>query len=402
MTLLPRLRFALSSLCGLSICAALLPAANAQFWDKLTKPQITVHLTHPPQLGLLIRKVAFGPANGPCADEVMDRLAATLIASGVEVVDQRSLQAVLAQQNLTFNGYVDPQSAVQMGKLLGPSVLISVRVSRCEPEKHRSFSDKTNDDNTVTRTYKSVMQEHLRGSLQTVDLATGKIFSAAPITQDEELANQSTERQPEFPSEEAVHDQAIAHVASDASKMFVKWNEDKQLFFFNDKECNLALAFAILKSGVFNGTVRQSEENIVTCKALPKVKDSTMAHAYYNAGLAYLLVNDHARAIAYLTESQRLKGGDIVTQTIDEANNSARLNAEMQRVEAQTQAFEHAQGQAAPAAQFAPIAPPAPLGAKPPADSVEERLTKIDALFKKGLISREEYEAKKKEILKDL
>ena len=168
---------------------------------------------------------------------------------------------------------------------------------------------------------------HIRGSLQTVDLATGRIFSASPIIDDSVLTNESTNGRPEFPSEQMMRDRAIDRAAYDVSTMFVNWTEEKKLYFFNEKDCNLNLAFALLKAGDFRGTVRQSVENIATCTAWPKAKDSNLAHAYYNAGLAYLLVNDHQKAISYLTESQKMKGGEIVRQTIAEADNSARTRS---------------------------------------------------------------------------
>ena len=207
--------------------------------------------------------------------------------------------------------------------------MIFVKISRCSTEQRRNYSDANNYNGGVTRTYNAIVDMHIRGSLQTVDLTTGRIFSASPINEDSELANHSVQGVPEFPSEDAVRDSAIEHAAYNASTMFVKWTEQRQLYFFNDKECNLNVAFALLKANDFEGTVRQSETNIESCKTWPKVKDSNKAHAYYNAGLAYLLVNNNEKAMAYLTQSAQLKGGDIVTQTIAEANKSAQLDAEM-------------------------------------------------------------------------
>jgi tetratricopeptide (TPR) repeat protein len=398
------LKFCFLTLCAFCAGTLLCPPAHAQFWDKLTKPQITVNLTHPPRLGLNIKKVAFGPSNGQCSDEILDRLSGTLVSGGVEVMDRQNLQAVLAEQHLSLTGYVDQQSAVQMGKLLGPTALIFVKISRCSAEKRRNYSDSKTSKGGIVRTYNAIVEMHIRGSLQTIDLTTGRIFSASPIVEDSALKNHSTEGQPEFPSEEMVRDSAIGLAAYNASTMFVKWVERRQLYFFNDKDCNLARAFAMLKAGDIDGTVRQSEENVVACKSWPKVKDSNLAHAYYNAGLAYLLVNEHAKAMSYLTESEKLKGGDIVTQTIIQANKSARLEAEMQRVAEKTEKFEQAQANVKAVSQQAPSPGSAsgPAGSKASSESVEERLKKLDALFKKGLITKEEFEAKKIEILKDI
>jgi hypothetical protein len=182
--------------------------------------------------------------------------------------------------------------------------------------------------------------------------------------------------------------------------MFVPWNEQKRLYFFDDKPCNLGAAYALLKAGDTQGTLRLSVDNVETCKKWPNVKESTLAHAYYNAGLAYLLVEDHDHALNYLTESAKLKGGDIVEQTITETENSAQLEAEMRQVVERTEQFEQTEPVTNPAnAQVAPVGS-GPGAAGP--STVEDRLMQLDNLFSKGLITKQEYDAKRQEILKDL
>lgn len=131
------------------------------------------------------------------------------------------------------------------------------------------------------------------------------------------------------------------------------------------------------------------------------MKNNTLAHAYYNAGLANLLVNQHAKAMSYLHESETLRGGEIVTETIAEASRSARLAVEMQRVEQRTANFEKAQSVAKTREAAPPPAAP-PDSSKASAEPIEERLKKLDALFKKGLITKEEFASKKTEILRQL
>jgi hypothetical protein len=379
------------------------PPAQAQLWDMLTKPQVTVNLTHPPRLGLNIKKVAFGPSFGECSDEILDQLSANLVSNGVEVIDRHRLHSMMEQRHFGFSGYMDQQSAVQMGKWLGPTALIFVRLSQCNVEQHRNVSEHKNHKGEIERSYDAILDAHLRGTLQTIDLATGRIFSASPIAEDAELANHSDREPPEFPDRHLVRDQTIGRAVYDASTFLLPWNEEKKLYFFNDKECNMAVAYTLLKANDFNGVVRQSEENIESCKTWPKLKDNSMAHAYYNAGLAYLLVNDNEKALYYLNESAKLKGGQIVTDTIAEATKSAQLEAEMRRVDARTERFEQESMQNAnqpPAAIQPPPIPPPPAPAAQ--GSAEERLKKLDSLFRQGLLTRQEYDAKRAQILKDL
>jgi len=415
-------------------------SAQGQFWDKLTNPQITVNLAHPPRLGLNLRKFAFGPTYGRCSDEIVDQLSSALLANNVEVVDRITLTSLLAQRQMSLNGAMDSQRATNMGKVLGPTALIYVQVSDCEVE-HRSthterreeIRDDRKDNNgsgqksdqrskqqnndqpgkrqtndrkdakddkkyRVIHTNHAISTIHLRGSLQTVDLETGRIFSASPIVQDFTLENQADERFPEFPPDRAVRQPAIANAAANALTMFVPWNEQKRLYFFDDKPCNLGAAYSLLKAGDFQGTLHMSIDNVETCKRSPNVKESTLAHAYYNAGLAYLLVNDHEHAMEYLEQSAKLKGGDIVEQTITETQNAVQLEAEMQQVVEKTEQFEQSQG--APANQQ--MEADRVSQGSPASRSVEERLRQLDSLLGKGLISKQEYEEKRRDILKDL
>jgi tetratricopeptide (TPR) repeat protein len=301
-----------------------------------------------------------------------------------------------------MNGYVDRQSALRMGKLLGPTALIFVKISGCDVQQHRNNTEHKNHKGEIERSYDAIAEIHIRGTLQTVDLATGRIFSASLIVEDARLSNHSTDAPPEFPNRRALRDDAIGRAAYDASTMFVNWTEQKQLYFFNDKECNMALAYTLLKSNDFDGVIRQSEENIVACKTWPKLKDNSLAHAYYNAGLAYLLINQYDKALFYLRESARLKGGEIVTETMTQANNSARLDEEMRHVAERTEQFEQEQEDRTGASQPPPDISSQPANSNAAQNSPEERLKKLDSLYKKGLINTDEYEAKRAVILKDI
>jgi hypothetical protein len=352
--------------------------ANAQFWDKLTKPQATLNLTHPPGLGLNIKRVAFGPSTGDCSAEIMDRLSRVLSSGGIEILD------------------------MQAGRAPGAAALVTANISRCDTERRRDSTEEKKKDGTKVTTFHAILSIHIRGSLRVVDPATGSLLSSSPLDIDTESANHSTEGKPEFPSADQARDDAMAKLTSGLSANFLPWNEQKKLTFFNDKECNLSSAWALLKGGDFEGTVRQSEENIAACPTWPKVKDNTMAHAYYDAGIAYLMVSDSEKALSYLNQSANLKGGDIVADAIAQVKNSVNLAVEMQQVAARTQDYEQAHGGVGEANQPARANAAEQGATKGSSASVEERLRKLNDLLRQGLITQQEFDAKKAEILKDI
>lgn len=374
--------------------------ASAQIWDKLSNPRVTVNHQHPPRLGLNIKRVAFGPASGQCSDEILDRMSERLLAGSVEVLDREHLRTLLAEQRLSVSEAVDPQSAVQMGKLLGPSVLIFIRISRCNSELKRTYSD-TRTREGVVRTHFATTTVYLRGTLKTVDLTTGKTFVASPIDATMQRQYKSNSGVPEAPPEDEVRDSAIRSAALNASTFLIPWVEQKLVYFYDNKECNLNRAFARLKAGDIQGTVQQSEENVEACKTWPKVKDNDQSHAYYNLGLAYMLVNEHAKALSNLGMAGKIKDSGIIAETLNEVTKSARLAAEFQQVAERTERFEQAQATSKAGDQAAATS----VGngsAKAPAAPIEERLMKLDSLFKKGIITKEEYERKKADLLKEI
>jgi len=125
---------------------------NAQFWDKMTNPKVSIPLTHPPDLGLQINKIAFGPVTGEGANEFVDALTERFVRSGIEVVERSRLEALLKEQNFSLTGYVDQQSAAQMGKILGPAVMLFVNMQRHTFEKKRLYEN-SKDYKGIVRTY---------------------------------------------------------------------------------------------------------------------------------------------------------------------------------------------------------------------------------------------------------
>jgi hypothetical protein len=74
----------------------------------------------------------------------------------------------------------------------------------------------------------------------------------------------------------------------------------------------------------------------------------------------------------------------------------------MQQVADRTEAFEQQQADRSASSEPVPSGTSENSTPKASSDSAEERLKKLDGLFKKGLITKQEYEAKKADILKDI
>ncbi len=224
--------------------------AHAQFFDRLNNPQISINLTHPPGLGLTVKKVAFGPANGDCADQIVSALISDFVASNVEVVDREHLNTILSEHALTLNG--TQSNSVAIGKLIGPSVLISVKVLRCATDQKKLYDKESKYDERTKSNYQvyafiSKTIAYLKVSVQTTDLSTGQTFAAQTLDYAPEQSNKSYDGQPEFPATFAIQDIAFRAAVYDIHKLYLPWSEFKKLYFFDDKEFNLKKAFQALK-----------------------------------------------------------------------------------------------------------------------------------------------------------
>jgi tetratricopeptide (TPR) repeat protein len=408
-------------------------SAPAQFWDKLTNPKIPVSIQHPPGLGLQVNKVAFGPPKGEAAEQFIEALTEHFIRANVEVLEREQLQTMLAEHNFSLSGYVDQTTAAEIGKIVGPAVLVLANIPRHYAQQ-KSLRERWKDGNGFYHvTHISRTQAFARGSVRAVDLASGRIFAMQSFQTDPYLENRSEPDLccPDFPAEPDVLDMAMSQLVGRAQRLFLPWTERTELYFFDDKDCNLKSAHAFMKSGNVPGALQQSLANLEACKTNPKAKDKNQAHANHNVGMAYFASGDLDKALEYLNAAQQAKPADIHTEAIGECMRAKAEAVKMQQVEERLALDEvlGAKRRAEAATAAPPSTPPAgktsatkttprPVkpanGPVPTGDSaaasdsakgsatVEDRLSRLDALFKKGLITKPEYDKKKAELLKEL
>lgn len=339
---------ALRGMLVLAACTATISNTSAQGFDALLNPKISVKLVHPPGLGLKINKVIFNPATGNYADQIIDEIISDFVNNNVEVIDRENLRTILNEHNLNLSGYVDKSSAVSIGKIIGPSAMITIKVLRCQSEKKDNlYSDvKKRDYKTkkdyIERTFIARTTVFLKVSVQTTDLTTGKIFTARILDYVPFIENKSLNGKPELPSEYDVQEMAFKALATDIHRMFFPWEEHTDLYFMDDKEGGLKEAFKALKAGYIDEAFNLSQKNLEFVKNTPQLKDKILAHAYYNMGMMYFIKNMYDKAIENFQASQRIRPGSIVTESINECNRANAMAIEMQRVDDKA-AFDIAQ-----------------------------------------------------------
>jgi tetratricopeptide (TPR) repeat protein len=312
--------------------------SKAQFFDELSNPQVTVNINHPPGLGLKINKVAFNAATGNCSEQINDALIQDFVSSKVDVIDRANLNTILAEHNLNTSGYIDQTSAVAIGKIIGPSALITAKVLRCETKKENlSGTEEKYDYKTKQKYYVKYYIERittfLKVSIQTVDLTTGRIFAAKVFDYAPYLENKSYDGVPEAPSEFDNQERAYKALTLEVHKLFFAWTEQSVLYFFDDKDGGLKQAYQALKVGDIDGSFKLSVQNLETCKKSSDIKPKILAHAYYNLGMSYMIRNEYDKAIENFQEAQVLKPGRIISNTMSDCVKAKNLLIEMQKVD---------------------------------------------------------------------
>ena len=378
--------------------------------------KVPVAIMHAPSIGLTAKRLAFGQPVGPCADELLDRkvLPEFTKDTDIDVIDRQHLDQILAEHNFNQSVYADPASAAKLGKILGPSALIIVKTYSCQPDQQHLIDSAKALNGAIVNTYISRTRVSLEGSINFVDLTTGKVLGTHDIRAAQEQQNNSQQGYPEFPPIDVVKDLALNQAATQVHSMFFPYEEIAELAFYDDNDCGLKEAYQLLKRGDKDGSLKLSETNLEQCKADRK-KGKTLPRAYYDAGLSYCIHGDYGKARDLFSEAMQTKGAEAVTEASAACNRAeagaAAVKSYNDRL-AQIPAPSAITSVAEAVPGSPPGAPPSPPSAKetgntpasnPPAQpSVEERLKKLDSLRKKGLISQKDYEAKKADILKEL
>lgn len=198
--------------------------------------------------------------------------------------------------------------------------------------------------------------------------------------------------------------------------MFFPYGNSANLLFYGDKDCGLNQVYELYKNGDRDGAFRMMDQNLQQCKS--GGKDKALARAYYDAGVLHCVQKDYDGANDLFKNAMDSKGAEAVataSSSCQQAQSGAtQLKAYRERLD-QIPAPSPISATSPPVSAQAPTKPPAPIAqdqagpnvaktASPVVEfpSVEERLKKLDGLYKRGLITKKDYDEKKAQILKDL
>jgi tetratricopeptide (TPR) repeat protein len=212
--------------------------------------------------------------------------------------------------------------------------MIFANIQRHTVERKQLQSNRKDFKGIVHTVYISRTRAFVKGSVRSVDLATGRVFAAKLLESSPAFENKIEDRCcAEYPEETAVLDGAMRSVVGQSVRLFLPWTSSAALYYFDDNDCGLKSAFGRFKSGDLDGALRLSLENLEPCKSLPKPNPKALAHANHNVGMSYFALNQYDKAAQYLEEAQRLRPADIHTEAIAMVRVADDESRQMQRVE---------------------------------------------------------------------
>lgn len=376
-------------------CVGLLAAvaAPANILDEMSnvfRQKIDVNVKHPPSVPLKFTAVAIGKPEGQCSDGVASRVETSFVEAGITVIDRQRLADIMAEHKLQVTQAFNQKTAARLGELVGAQALLFIKILDCRTARDQdAYTDKKG-----RTTYTYTTQGTLIGSMRVIDLSTGRVLAAPRYEGRGEMKSNDG-----YPDPHAVMEGAERQAAQSIRQALLPWEEKKSLVFFSDTQCNLKAASVLLKSQDVDGALKQSEENLAACTTDSKIKPSTLARAYYNLGVLQFIREDYEAAIGNLTNAQKLDSGSTFVSALADCRKAKDFAAQLATYN-EDAATSDLTAATSEANQKGSTLKDKPAQKAQSVDlSVEERLTKLNELLRKKLITQDEYNQRRTAII---
>ena len=356
--------------------------------------QLTLTIDHPPLIQAPLEHIAFTQPQGPCSEQFSDALVADFSTSGAIVIDRLHLKNIIAEHKLNSSGLIDSKTAAKIGRLIGTGSLVFVKIHECKIYHTMEVRSDVDLKGDIHKNPVPTTRGTMRASVQLVNMTNGvtiaahvvdakaKVHSGDKSSMKEKvlsaaasLRRQGGETAIPYPPDDDVQSELFATAVRDVHRALFRWRETKKVTFYNDRECGLNNASVLLQTANYEGAARAAQESVETCQRNPSVKPAAMARAHYNQAMTLFFLEDYSGAMKSLAEAARFETNKAITDAMAETN----------RVWSATQIQNLGKKTANPP--------------KKAASPTEDKLRQLDDLYKKKLITEEEYAKKRKEIL---
>jgi hypothetical protein len=299
-------------------------------------PKVAVKLEHAAMTEWRLGTVAFLPPQGDCATQVMQSVTQTLARHKISA-GPIDLRGILYERKVTLPAFLGTADVRSLGKHVDADTLLMIRLTRCSYPERTSGWEHPKDwlglEDKKAIEYWVTVRSSISGTLQAVDLKSGRITKALPLDAVPVVTQRSRDAWPEGASTDEMQRQAVALIAAQVERVFLPWTEERELVFFDDKDCDLRSAAGLMKAGDIKGALEQSRRNVDTCRANPKAKDKHRRHALHNLATALFASGDAGAALPLFEEALRLGGDEEQKQGLEDSGALVKLKSEAGQVE---------------------------------------------------------------------
>ncbi|MBS0418390.1 MAG: hypothetical protein JSR66_11805 [Proteobacteria bacterium] len=371
------------------------------FFSNLGNPKFALTIQHPAGVQIKVTTVAIAKPEGQCSEDLASRVEEDFVGAGVTVIDRQRFEDILNEHKLQVSALFEQKTAAKVGALLGAQALLFIKVLDC----HGGKSQQTlGTDKKGHTSYNYVVTGSVAGSVRVVSLTTGQVLASQRFEGTGQAQNYEG-----FPDPALAMESAEKTAAFSVHKLLLPWQETKRIVFYNDTQCDLKLASNMLKSQDLDGALKQSQKNLSGCPGSPKVKPANIAHAYYNLGVLQFMSDDFDTALVNLGKATELDSSKIYTDAIADCKRAKQLAVALKESPGDLHADTGADV-VKPAPNGGGKSVPKPVKVKdagagdgkraaPGAASASDRLANLEDLLKKKLITQDEYNAKRAQIL---
>jgi tetratricopeptide (TPR) repeat protein len=294
--------------------AATLIAANLLFACAGTV--VSVPRTAPAEINLAgYKRMAIGGLTGEGSDLLVNDLTEAVFATKrFELLDRKSIDAVMAEQNLSISGLVNSETAVPIGEMLGSAALVVGEITAVDykedvtsrQQKCKKTENKKVIEYPCTH-YTRVANASLNASLKVIDTTTGKLLAAKSLTGQVNNRKKAVDQEPPpFNSREPWLAQCRKQIATNFAQVIapheirvsVQLLEDGDLPELEQGNNYAKLGKWMEAIGKYQAALaRANEEEFAT---------DTKAKAHYNIGIGFGYSGQYDTGIRSLEEAYSL------------------------------------------------------------------------------------------------
>jgi len=275
---------------------------------------VMMTVTRPAEVNLKsYNRVAIGGIEGEGAQDLTDMLTSALFSTGrFEVLDRAHVQAIQREHQLNMSGIVDEQTAVELGKYVGASVLLFGRVQETRFKQDSILAPKLQVEGKDYQLHTLRGTQFVRVNLQLVDMETGRILAIQNLqgkSSDTRFAvNEWPQSVDPTPLIVNCHSQMVSEFMRGIAPYKINL---RAIFLKDDALTELEFAIANLKIGEWDqalGAFREMtlSRNIVELEVRGK--------ANYNFGLALMFHGDYEESLEQLRFALKTDPGKSLYQ----------------------------------------------------------------------------------------